>query len=111
MNRANYQGDRTAQSWLKKLDPDYTIGKQYSDNELGQLATSAVGYIHGTSDARTMPPWMLDDSEMSGFFSLAHWSLGQTDSFMKDIYTPALSGDITPLLTTHYLEVRLGLSY
>jgi len=100
LERANYQGDRTAQSWLKKLDPDYKIGKDYTDKELGQLATRAVGYIHGTSDARTMPPWMLHDSEVSGFFSLAHWSVGQTDRFMKDIYTPALRGDITPLLTS-----------
>ena len=67
--------------------------------ELGKLATRAVGYIHGTSDARTMPPWMLGDSEISGFFSLAHWSLGQTNRFMSDIYTPALRGDVTPLLT------------
>ena len=99
LERANYQGDRTSQSWLKKLDPDYKIGKDYTDKELDQLATRAVGYIHGTSDARTMPPWMLHDSEVSGFFSLAHWSVGQTDRFMKDVYTPATRGDLTPLIT------------
>jgi hypothetical protein len=42
---------------------------------------------------------MLNDSEFSGFFSLAHWSIAQTNNFMRDIYEPATRGDIKPLLT------------
>jgi hypothetical protein len=41
---------------------------------------------------------MLNDSEFSGFFSLAHWSIAQTNNFMKDVYEPATRGDVKPLM-------------
>ncbi len=102
ITRANIGGDKTAQQWLRHLDPDYKIGKTYTPEEVSQLASRATTTIHGSGDARTMPAWMLGDSELSGFFSLAHWSVGQTDRFMKDIYTPAKNGDYAPLLMTTF---------
>ncbi len=103
--QANYGegvGAKTSQQWLRKLDPDYTIGKQYSPNETQQLASRAVGYLHGTNDPRSMPEWMMRDSEISGFFSIAHWSVAQTDRFMRDVWTPATKGDLTPLVASMF---------
>jgi len=92
-------GDITAQKFLKNLDPSYNPNKLYSPEEIKQLASRSANYIHGTGDIRSMPAWMLNDSEFSGFFSLAHWSIAQTNNFMKDIYEPATRGDIAPLIT------------
>jgi len=94
------KGDVTSQQFLKNLDPNYTKGKTYSLAEQRQLASLAAGYIHGTSDIRSMPAWMLKDGEVSGFFKLAHWSVAQTNNFMKDVYTPATRGNYTPLLNS-----------
>ena len=96
--RAN-AGDVTCQSFIRNLDPTYTIGKQYDEQAMQQLASRAANYIHGTGDIRSLPAWMLNDSEFSGFFSLAHWSIAQTNNFMKEVYNPALRGDIKPLVT------------
>jgi hypothetical protein len=96
--RAN-NGSVTDQLFVKRLDPTYIPGKQYSDQEMQALASRSANYIHGTGDIRSLPGWMLKDSEFSGFFSLAHWSIAQTNNFMKDIYEPATRGDIKPLLT------------
>ena len=97
VSRAN-AGDVTSQLFIKRLDPTYVPGKNYSDSEMQQLASRSANYIHGTGDIRSLPGWMLNDSEFSGFFSLAHWSIAQTNNFMKNVYEPATRGDIKPLL-------------
>ena len=91
-------GNVDSQYMLKKWDPSYTVGKNYSTKDIQQLASLAAGYTHGTGDSRTMPPWMMKDTELSGFFKLAHWSVAQTNRFMSDIYTPATRGNFVPLL-------------
>jgi hypothetical protein len=91
-------GDRTAAMYIKNLDPEFKTGKTYSPQEIQQLASTASRYIIGTKDARTMPAFMLSDSETSGFFKLAHWSIAQTNRFFKNIYTPLLNGDPAPFL-------------
>jgi hypothetical protein len=96
--RAN-AGSVSDQLFIRRLDPTYTVGKQYSDAEMQTLASRSANYIHGTGDIRSLPAWMLNDSEFSGFFSLAHWSIAQTNNFMKEVYEPATRGDIKPLLT------------
>lgn len=96
--RAN-NGDVSQMKFLKNLDPNYVQGRQYSGAELQQLASLAANYLHGTGDIRSLPAWMLNDSEFSGFFSLAHWSIAKTNAFMKDIWEPATRGDFKPLLT------------
>jgi len=93
-------GDITSQKFLKNLDPSYNPNKIYSPEEIKQLASRSANYIHGTGDIRSMPAWMLNDSEFSGFFSLAHWSIAQTNNFMKDVYEPALRGNVAPLITS-----------
>lgn len=98
IEKAN-SGNLTNQQFLKKLDPSYKIGKEYSPEEISKLASSAIGYIHGTGDARTMPPWMIGDTEVSGFFKLSHWGIAQTNRFMSDIYTPMRQGDYKPILS------------
>lgn len=95
--RAN-NGSVTDQLFIKRLDSTYVRGKQYTDAEMQQLASRSANYIHGTGDIRSLPGWMLNDSEFSGFFSLAHWSIAQTNNFMKDVYEPATRGDIKPLM-------------
>lgn len=95
--RAN-AGDVTSQLFIKRLDPTYSKGKIYTDAEMRQLASKSANYIHGTGDIRSLPGWMLNDSEFSGFFSLAHWSIAQTNNFMKDVYEPATRGDVKPLM-------------
>jgi hypothetical protein len=89
----------TCQKFFKNLDPSYDSKHQYTDEEVQKLASLSANYIHGTGDARSLPAWMLNDSEFSGFFSLAHWSIAQTNSFMRDVYEPATRGDVKPLLT------------
>lgn len=101
-------GDRTAQQFMKNLDPSYTVGKSYTTQEQAELASKAMNYVHGTGDARTMPAWMLKDNEISGFFQLAHWSIAQTNRFMRDIYTPATKGDVAPLLHSMFGAVVGG---
>jgi len=93
---------------LKHLDSSYTVGKLYSPEEIKHLSSVGSNYIHGTGDARTMPAWMLRDNEVSGFFQLAHWSIAQTNRFMRDIYTPATKGDVAPLLHSMFGAVIGG---
>ena len=97
IQRAN-EGNATAQSLMRHLDPDWAVGKQYDDKQITQLASNLAGVIHGTRDARTLPSWMLHDNEISSFFKLSSWGFAQTNSFMRDVYTPALKGDIAPLI-------------
>ena len=85
---------------MKNLDPNYKVGKVYSEGEIRQLSSTAASYIHGTGDARTLPGWMLNDSEFSGFFALAHWSTAQTNRFYSNVLTPASHGNIGPLMNT-----------
>jgi len=99
IQRAN-AGDKVQQDWLKNIDPSYKYGKQYSTKEIQQLSSLAASYVHGTGDARQLPGWMLRDSEVSGFMSLAHWSVAQTNRFYKNILDPAKKGDIGPLMTS-----------
>lgn len=99
ITKAN-EGDVTSQNLLKKLDPDYVKGKQYTADEVSKLASTLTSYIHGTGDGRTMPAWMAGDTELSGFFKLAHWSISQTNRFFSDVYDPATKGNLTPLITS-----------
>lgn len=93
------KGDVTAQQLLKKIDPTYKVGKQYDQAGLEKLSSLAIAYTQGTHDSRTMPHWMMQDNELSGFFKLAHWSISQTNRFMSDVYTPAIKGDVRPLFS------------
>lgn len=99
ISRAN-GGDVTAQQFIHRMDPTYTVGKTYTPEQQSQLASLASSYVHGTGDIRSMPAWMMGDSEVSGFFKLAHWSVAQTNNFMHDVWTPAVNGNYTPLLTS-----------
>lgn len=101
-------GDITAQQFIKNLDPSYTRNKTYTQDEQQKLASVAASYIHGTGDIRSMPAWMMNDGEVSGFFKLAHWSVAQTNNFMKDVYTPATRGDIVPLITSVFGSLAGG---
>lgn len=101
IDKAN-NGSVSDQQIIKKIDPDYTVGKTYSKDEIQKLASRSVAFIHGTGDGRTLPSWMAKDTEFSGFFKLAHWSVAQTNRFMTEIYTPATRGEYGPLLTTMF---------
>lgn len=107
IQRAN-AGDVNAQRFVKRLDSTYSQGKTYQPAETQQLASIASEYIHGTGDIRSLPAWMLHDSELSGFFKLAHWSVAQTNNFMHNVWTPARQGNLTPLLTSVFGSVVGG---
>lgn len=107
ISRAN-GGDVTAQQFIHRMDPTYTVGKTYTPEQQSQLASLASSYVHGTGDIRSMPAWMMGDSEVSGFFKLAHWSVAQTNNFMHDVWTPAVNGNYTPLLTSVFGSVIGG---
>lgn len=92
------QGDITSIKFLKNLDPNFDPSIPLDQKAVERLASIAANYTHGTGDIRSLPAWMLNDSEFSGFFSLAHWSIAQTNNFMKDVYEPALRGEFQPLL-------------
>ena len=92
------RGNITKQQLLKKLDPTYIVGKQYDDAGISKLASQMTAYTQGTHDIRTMPAWMMADTEIGGFFKLAHWSVGQTNRFMSDVWTPLRKGDPKPFI-------------
>jgi len=92
------QGDATSIKFLKNLDPNFDPKVPLDSTGISRLASIASNYTHGTGDIRSLPHWMLSDSEFSGFFSLAHWSIAQTNNFMKDVYEPALRGEFEPLI-------------
>ena len=92
------KGDRTAQRLMQHLDPEWRPNKTYSQAEKQALASNLTGVIHGTRDARTMPSYMLHDNEISAFLKLSSWSIAQTNSFMRDVWTPATEGNPGPLL-------------
>ena len=98
MQRAS-RGDITQQKFLKNLNPSYDPSKTYSQAEISKYASKMAQYVHGTGDIRSLPHWMLNDGEVSGFFSLAHWSVAQTNNFIKNVYDPATRGEFGPLLT------------
>ena len=91
-------GDVTSIKFLRNLDPSFNPRVPLNDAGVQRLASIATNYAHGTGDIRSLPGWMLNDSEFSGFFSLAHWSIAQTNNFMKNVYEPALRGNIEPLI-------------
>lgn len=97
INSAN-EGDRNAIRLMQHLDTEWTSGKVYSKKDISQLASNLSGVIHGTHDARTLPSWMLHDNEISAFLKLSSWGISQTNSFMRDVWTPATQGNLAPLL-------------
>jgi hypothetical protein len=101
-------GNLDAQQFMKKLDPDYARSKIYTQAEQQSLASDAASYVHGTGDIRQLPGWMMNESEVSGFFQLAHWSVAQTNNFFHDVWTPATRGSYAPLLTSVFGSVIGG---
>lgn len=100
--QAANEGSIAAQLTMRHLDPSWVKGKEYSPQEISQLASNLTGIIHGTRDARTMPSWMLHDNEISAFFKLSSWGIAQTNSFVRDVYTPATKGEYLPLLNAAF---------
>ena len=101
-------GNKTAQQQLKNIDSDYIVGKTYSDAERSKLASYMINQVQGTGDARTMPPFMLKDSELSGFFKLSHWSIAMTNNFMKNAVSPMGHGDYGPMIKSLFGAVIGG---
>ena len=95
-------GDASAIRLMRHLDPDWNTGKTYDAKGISVLASQLAGVVHGTRDARTMPSWMLHDNEISAFFKLSSWGIAQTNSFMRDVYTPATEGNLKPLLMSAF---------
>lgn len=91
-------GNADSTTFLKKLNPDFDSAKDYSPEDQSKMASTLAGLIHGAHDARTMPRWMLHDSAIQPFFSLASWNIAQTNNFMKHVWTPATKGNFTPLI-------------
>lgn len=92
------EGNKDSEKFLKNLNPDFNSEKEYSAEDKSKMASTLAGMIHGAHDARTMPRWMLHDSAIQPFFSLASWNIAQTNNFMKHVYTPATQGNFTPLI-------------
>lgn len=91
-------GSRDAQDIMKHFDPDWKNGKTYSNKEIESLGANFGSMIHGAHDPRTLPPWMLKDTAIQPFFSLASWSIAQTNAWMRHVWTPATHGNFTPLI-------------
>ncbi len=92
------QGNKQAIEMLQRIDPAYNFNHpdvlaKAADkgSEVSRMASRVLQTIHGQYDARTMPAWMLKDGFIAPFFKLASWGIGQTNSFMKNVYTPAES--------------------
>lgn len=91
-------GDKSAIRMMKQLDPKWSADKVYTDKEKQSLATNFSSLLHGAHDARTLPPWMLKDTAIQPFFSLASWSISQTNHFFRHAVTSASEGNLEPLL-------------
>lgn len=92
------QGDREAISLMKSLDPDWSPDKVYDNGEIAKAASAFSNMLHGGHDFRTLPGWMLKDTILQPFMSLASWNIAQTNQFMKHVWTPATKGNFTPLI-------------
>lgn len=101
-------GDIDAQQFLKHYDPDYQQGKTYAPEEMEQMAGRFANTIHGSRDARTLPAYMLKDNEISAFLKLAHWQIGSTNAWMRNVYGPATKGNLSPLLMSSLGSVLGG---
>jgi len=101
-------GDKEAAGFLRHYDPDYEQGKHYGPDELQQMAGRFANTIHGSRDARTLPSYMLEDTELSAFLKLAHWQISTTNSWMRNIYTPATKGNLVPLIMSSVGSVLGG---
>lgn len=99
---AAQEGDPTAIRLMQHLDTDWSKTKTYSPKDISLLSSQLAGVVHGTRDARTLPSWMLHDNEISAFFKLSNWGIAQTNSFMRDVYTPAREGNLKPLLMSAF---------
>lgn len=97
-NIAANNGDKTSIQLMKKLDPEWKSGIKYTPDALNKLASQWAGLVHGAHDARTLPGWMLKDNAIQPFFSLASWNIAQTNAWMRHVWTPAKSGNFTPLI-------------
>lgn len=92
-------GSKQAQRLLENIDPQYTVGKNYSSNDLSKLASNFASIVHGAHDTRTLPSWMLKDTAIQPFFSLASWNIAQTNAWMRHVWSPAVKdGNFVPLI-------------
>lgn len=91
-------GDINAQKFLHNIDPSYDYRKPFSEQDVWRLASNFVRQLHGTHDFRTLPGWMLKDNIVAPFVSLMSWNVSQTNSFFKNVITPARAGNVKPLL-------------
>lgn len=102
------QGNTRAVRLLRSLDPDYQLGKKYVGDDLQRMASEFANQVHGTRDARTLPPVMLHDNEISAFLKLSSWNIAQTNNFMRNVYTPAKQGNLRPLMMSLFGSVLGG---
>lgn len=95
--RAN-AGNTEATNFLKHYDPDYEMGKHYDPKELQQMASRLAGTIHGATDPRTLPNYLLKDTELSAFLKLGGWQVSAANGWMRNVWTPATKGNVAPLI-------------
>lgn len=91
-------GSKEAANLMKHIDPDWQMGKQYSEEDISKLGSQLGGVIHGTHDERTMPTWMLKETAIQPFFQLMSWNIAQTNAWMRHVWTPAKQGNFVPLI-------------
>lgn len=92
-------GDMQAIRLMRHVDPAWVKNKVYTQDEMQQMASNFGRILHGAHDSRTLPSVMLHDTAIQPFLSLASWSVGQTNNFMRHVYTPAIrDGNFTPLI-------------
>src|SRR5256885_1745649 len=103
------KGNSDAINFLKHLDNNYKIGKTYDKQEMDQLASTWAGFVHGFHDSRTLPSWMLKDTAIQPFLSLASWNIAQTNQWMRAVWTPATKGNFTPLIMSTFGAALGGL--
>lgn len=92
------RGDKYSVNLMKQLDSAWTPDKQYSPEEMSQLASNMAEVIHGAHDFRNLPSWMNKDSALKPFFALMSWTTSQSNAWNKHVWQPAKSGNIEPLL-------------
>lgn len=92
------KGDVDAIRLMRSFDPEWSATKQYGENDIKKAASAFTGMLHGNHDFRTLPSWMLKDTILQPFMSLASWNIAQTNQFMKHVWTPATRGNYTPLI-------------
>jgi hypothetical protein len=86
--------------FLKDFGKDINLDKP-NETDIKRLASRYVDSVQGTYDYRGLPAIAVEGS-LSPYLALARWNIEKSNNFLKHVVTPALNGNIQPLLMSSF---------